>query len=126
MILFVPHSRRGPLSLTLGLLLVSGCQDPGSRVDVQSDRWADFEPLVAMEEGPTYHLLEGYDRIWLERVREGVEASRSYWGSYGPVHVWILGCEDGDSIRPAVQTAFIEEYCEVCPRATPHTRRSHR
>jgi len=109
---FVSHSRRGFLSLVLALLLVPGCQGPGQRGDAQSSPWADFEPLVAMEEGPTYHLLEGYDRIWLERVREGVEASRSYWGSYGPVHVWILGCEDGDSIRPAVQTAFIEEYCE--------------
>ena len=73
--------------------------------------WADVEPLVAMEEGPEYHLLEGYDERWLRQVQEGVEQARSYWGSYGPAHVWVLGCEDGDSISEEAKQSFLSEYC---------------
>ncbi len=108
---FVSHSRRGFLSLVLALLLVPGCQGLGQRGDAQSSPWADFEPLVAMEEGPTYHLLEGYDPIWLEHVREGVETSRAYWGSFGPAHVWVLGREEGTSISAEAKRAFLDEYC---------------
>lgn len=73
--------------------------------------WVDVEPLVEMEEGPEYHLLEGYDERWLLQVQEGVEQARSYWGSYGPAHVWVLGCEDGDSISEEAKQAFLSEYC---------------
>jgi len=96
-------------AITLTLPLLSGCLQLGE--EPGQSPWIDFEPLVAMEEGPHYHMLEGYDPIWMERVREGVESSRSYWGSYGPTHVWILGREDGDSVRAEARDAFIEEYC---------------
>lgn len=97
------------LRVTLSLPLLAGCLQFGEERGMST--WIDFEPLIAMEEGPQYHLLEGYDPIWMERVREGVESSRAYWGSYGPTHVWILGREDGDSVRSPAREAFIEEYC---------------
>ena len=103
------------LRLILTLPLLSGCLHLGE--ERGESPWIDFEPLVAMEEGPQYHLLEGYDPIWMERVREGVESSRAYWGSFGPTHVWILGREDGDSVRAGDRDAFIEEYC-VCRTAS--------
>jgi hypothetical protein len=96
-------------AITLTLPLLSGCLQLGEEPALSP--WIDFEPLVAMEEGPQYHMLEGYDPIWMEQVREGVESSRSYWGSYGPTHVWILGREDGDSVRAEARDAFVEEYC---------------
>jgi len=95
--------------LVLTLPLFAACIQLGE--ERGRSPWVDFEPLVAMEEGPQYHSLEGYDPIWTERVREGIESSRAYWGSYGPVHVWILGREDGDSVRVPAQDSFIEDYC---------------
>ena len=81
---------------------------------------------MQMSEGPTYHLLEGYDPVWLEYVREGVERARSYWGSYGPTHVWILGREQGTQIRAAARRAFIEEYCAWRTRTSTRTVRECR
>ena len=64
-----------------------------------------------MEAGPVYHLLEGYDPISLDRVRAGIETARSYWGSYGPTHVWILGSDNGAEIDPSAKQAFVADYC---------------
>jgi len=100
------------LLLTLLLLFFTSCQQRSCSQHEASSVWENVEPLVAMEEGPSYHLLEGYDERWLEQVREGVEKARAFWGSYGPAHVWVLGCEDGDSIREEAKQAFLAEYCE--------------
>lgn len=98
-------------SLLPMLLLVIGCGGPAVQEDPGPGRWHGFEPLEAMEEGPTYHLLEGYNPKWLDQVREGIELARAYWGSYGPTHVWVLGCEDGVTISEGAWQDFLEEYC---------------
>lgn len=100
------------LSLASAVLLSLGCQQRGSGSEEGFDRWEGFEPLVQLDDAPTYHSIDGYDPIWLEYVREGVEMSRAYWGSYGPTHVWILGREKGSSISADAKRAFLEEYCE--------------
>jgi len=114
-----PDARRVRVALAplaLAALLAASCQDLGPRVQGPSDRWADFTPLVAMEEGPSYHLLQGYDPIWLRRVQQGIETARAYFGSYGPVHVYVLGREADGVIDPQAREAFIEEVC-VCRHA---------
>ncbi|MCH2106387.1 MAG: hypothetical protein MK291_07090 [Planctomycetes bacterium] len=108
-------STRFALCALLALPLQSACVQLGG--ERGESPWVDFKPLVAMEEGPRYHTLEGYDPIWKERVQEGIEASRAYWGSYGPTHVWILGREDGERVSEEDQGAFLEEYC-ACRTAT--------
>ncbi|MDG2095233.1 MAG: hypothetical protein P8J89_08185 [Phycisphaerales bacterium] len=67
--------------------------------------------FIPTEEAPTYHLLDGYDPLWKNQIEQGVEMAREYWGSYGPVHVWILGNEDGHKIDPERSEAFIDDYC---------------
>lgn len=101
------------LLMIAGSILLLGCQQTGSiNQHDQQSRWVGFVPLAPMEEGPTYHLLEGYDPIWLEYVKQGVERSRAYWGSYGPTHVWVLGREDGSKINAQAKKTFIKEYCD--------------
>ena len=111
-----PHPRTCPhrhgLAITLALFVATGCQLPTeTNQKGEQSPWPGFQPLTAMQEGPTYHLLAGYDPVWLDYVKEGVERARSYWGSYGPTHVWILGCENGDEVNEDAKSAFIEEYC---------------
>ena len=92
--------------------LLVGCQQPDrSREADGSSRWDGFEPLQAMEEAPTYHVLEGYDRRWFEYVREGVEVARGYWGSFGPTHVWVLGHHGEGPVGAVAREAFLAEYC---------------
>ena len=106
------HCRRGRFVALVGLLLWTGCQQVAPATDEgPHEHWGNFQPLVAMDEGPTYHLLAGYDPVWLQHVKEGVERSRAYWGTYGPVHVWVLGQEDGDEITDEAKRAFLDEYC---------------
>ncbi|HJM58744.1 MAG TPA: hypothetical protein QF446_15620 [Planctomycetota bacterium] len=107
-------SARPVLHLLFTLLALTGCQEPGQGLNRQPDTRPAFEPLVAMETGPVYHVLDGYDPIWMERVREGIETARAYWGSYGPTHVWIAGSYEGAEIDPAAKRAFVEEYCGSC------------
>lgn len=101
---------RASVGALAALLVAAAClrQSPEHRGSI----WEEVEPLVALEDGPGYHLLEGYDERWLEQVREGVEEARAYWGSYGPAHVWVLGCEDGESISEEAKQSFLAEYCE--------------
>lgn len=109
--------KSSPLSITalglvvLGALSLACCQQLGPVGRNQSSAWKGVKPLISVEGGPIYHLLDGYDKKWLEQVREGVELSRSYWGSYGPARVWILGCEDGASISAEAKDRFLSEYC---------------
>ena len=56
--------------------------------------WDGYVPFVAVDGEPTYHVLDGYDPRWQALIRQGIEEARAYWGSYGPVHVWILGRGD--------------------------------
>ncbi|MDG2148823.1 MAG: hypothetical protein P8N09_04785 [Planctomycetota bacterium] len=95
----------------LALLSLGACRDNHTSSEVGAAYWEGVSPLVAINEGPTYHRLEGYDPRWMDLVREGVEMSRSYWGSYGPATVWVLGREEGTEIQPAAWTAFLDEYC---------------
>ena len=94
------------------LLPLLSCHGPAERDDGGNSRWIGFRPLDATDEAPVYHLLEGYDRKWLEQIEEGVEVARSYWGSFGPPHVWIAGSEDESSSTEEQWSDFIEEYCE--------------
>ena len=93
------------------LLATSGCGQSDSAGNHQGSPWEGYEPYVAVDGGPTYHLLEGYDPKWMEQIKEGVELARAYWGSYGPTHVWILGSEDGSPISEESKKAFLKEYC---------------
>ena len=101
------RSAQALFCLALGMFALFGCQNSPS---IPAER-ADGEILVPTEEAPTYHLLEGYGQRWLEHVRKGVETARTYWGSYGPTHVWIVGREDGAVIAPETRRAFLMEYC---------------
>lgn len=97
--------------IVAAVLHLPGCQHSDPQHDDQGSLWDGYEPFVPMDEEPTYHLLEGYDPLWMEHVREGVELARAYWGSYGPTHIWIAGVEEGDSIDEDAAKAFLEEYC---------------
>ena len=101
-----------PILSVLGSLALTACQQSGPSGANQGSVWEDLTPLISTADGPGYHLLDGYGEKWLEQVKEGVELSRSYWGSYGPAHVWVLGCEDGESISEEAKQSFLAEYCE--------------
>lgn len=103
------------IALAVSLSLLTACAQLGEAGG--ESPWDDFVPLVAVEGEPVYHLLDGYDPIWMERVRQGVETSRAYWGSYGPTHVWILGREGSGGVSEEQERAFIDEYC-ACRTAT--------
>jgi hypothetical protein len=103
------------------LLLLPGCQQSEPHADDHGSPWDGYEPFVPMDEEPTYHVMEGYDPQWQEYLREGIELSRTYWGSYGPTHVWIVGAEDGDSIDEDASEAFLEEYCNWRTAGTTRT-----
>jgi hypothetical protein len=93
------------------LMLMPSCEDHDSPSDEQQLALADILPLTAMDEGPVFHTLEGYDSKWTELIREGIEQSQAYWGTYGPVHVWVVGVEEGDTISEKSRQAFLDEYC---------------
>ena len=96
----------------IGVVLLASCQQtPVVRQYAEGSPWVGFQPLTAMAEGPTYHLLQGYDPIWLQHVRAGIEQARSYWGTYGPTHVWVAGREAGSQVSAAAKHAFLKEYC---------------
>jgi len=118
-------TRAWPVIMTaLGILLSGSCQHaPAAHDDQDGSPWPGFEPLVAMAEGPTYHLLTGYDPVWLRYVQQGVERARAYWGSYGPAHVWIAGCEQGSQINADAKRAFLDEYCTWRTASSPRTKR---
>lgn len=105
---------------------LGSCHSTVPQTDVSSDGvatspWVDVEPLVSTSSGPTYHVIDGYDSIWLDYITEGVERSRAYWGSYGPTHVWILGQEDGSPISEEAKEQFIDEYCTWRTNGSEHT-----
>ena len=68
--------------------------------------------FTSTDAAPTYHVLRGYRRRWREQVEDGVELARAFWGSYGPVHVWIAGREGDRPTPPAAAAEFVSEYCE--------------
>jgi hypothetical protein len=115
-------AHRPCLATALALLLVSACQPiPEQSEHRRPVPWDDFRPLAAMQEAPTYHLLDGYDPIWLSYVKQGVERARSYWGTYGPTHVWILGNEDQGEIHDDAKQSFLEDYCAWRTANSPRT-----
>ena len=89
--------------------MAAGCSFQSSE---QESLWSDYERLIPMTEGPTYQLLEGYNPLWLSQVKEGVELARSYWGTYGPTHILVLGEEDGQVISAESKKSFLDEYCK--------------
>ncbi len=109
------------LALLIGALLALtpvACHSQEQAADASgalatSERWRDFQPLRPMLEGPEYHLIEGYDPVWMYRVREGVELARDYYGSFGPVHVHVLGKEDGTELSAAAREVFLRDYCST-------------
>jgi len=106
----------------LALLATPACHSaPHQAENRSSSPWDDFRPLVAIQEGPTYHLLDGYDPTWLEHVKQGVERARSYWGTYGPTHVWILGNEGQADISKQAKQSFLDEYCAWRCAQSPRT-----
>ena len=99
------------LALTLIALTLSACGQPDQTADNGTSLNESMLPLHAVTEDPTYHLLDGYDPLWQEQIREGIELAQAYWGTYGPVHVWVLGIEGEGSIDIEARTAFLDEYC---------------
>lgn len=103
----------------IGALLFAGCQQAEHRPAVgvgiaTAERWREFRTLSAQTSEPVYHLLDGYDRVWSARVREGVEAAREFYGGFGPVHVFVLGEEEEHPITSAAKERFLEDYEEYC------------
>lgn len=90
-------------------LIAAGCSFQSSE---QGSLWSGYERLTPMTEGPTYQLLDGYDPLWLSQVKEGVELARTYWGTYGPTHILVLGKEEGQVITAESKSAFLDEYCK--------------
>lgn len=111
-----PTAALGIGSLLLAMHLM-GCQQPERDASQTSDNAdpyapdADLDPLIPMETGPVYHIIEGYDPKWSALIREGVERASDYWGSYGPTHVWIVGTDDGEPLDEATARAWLDEYC---------------
>ena len=93
--------------------------------------WDGYVPFMAVDGEPTYHVLDGYDPRWQALIRQGIDEARAYWGSYGPVHVWILGRGDDTPVDHEAEQAFIEGYCDWRTATTertideclPHARR---
>lgn len=113
---FFSHQMMRSFSCLLMTACLGSCRSTTPQTDVSSDGaatspWADVEPLVSTSSGPTYHVIDGYDPIWLTYIQEGVERARTYWGSYGPAHVWVVGQEDGSPISEDAKQQFIDEYC---------------
>jgi hypothetical protein len=97
--------------LAMGFALLPGCVGTHTTDKPGQSPWENLKPLIAMETAPTYHLLDGYDPKWMVQIKEGIEIARSYWGSFGPTHVWILGREPGTVITKKSRRDFLEQYC---------------
>ncbi len=112
-----PHQIMRSLSWLLMTACLGSCRStttPETAVldaGVSTSPWADVDPLVFTSSGPTYHVIDGYDPIWLTYIQEGVERARTYWGSYGPTHVWVVGQQDGRLISEDAKQQFIDKYC---------------
>ena len=74
--------------------------------------------FIPMEEAPVYHELDGYDPRWRAHVEDGVELARAFWGSYGPVHVWVAGREEHAEPTDDAKEAFLTEYCRLSTSVT--------
>ena len=90
-------------------------------LDLEPPPKKDTRTFIPVVDEPTYHLLEGYDPKWRDQIRDGVEMARSFWGSYGPAHVFVVGAEDGETIPEASREAFLEDYCRWRTRGTGRT-----
>jgi hypothetical protein len=104
-------------SLIAITLMATGCSFQSSE---QESLWSDYEPLIPMTEGPTYQLLEGYNPLWLNQVKEGVELSRAYWGTYGPTRILVLGKEEDQVISAESKKYFLDEYCKWRTASSKH------
>ncbi|MGC6488162.1 MAG: hypothetical protein ACON4Z_10980 [Planctomycetota bacterium] len=67
--------------------------------------------LDSSDAAPVYHTLSGYSDRWRTQVEDGVELARAFWGSFGPVHVWIAGRDVDEEVPEAAAVAFLDEYC---------------
>lgn len=85
----------------------------GTTLHAQSPSSPDRIRLVPVTTAPTYHVNPGYDPVWQERIRAGIDAARSLLGDYGPVHVFVFGEESDELADEAVRTRLIEDYCAL-------------
>ena len=76
--------------------------------------------LRAISTPPTFLKNEGYDQVWADRVRQGIDAARKYLGNYGPTHVYVLGQLDDELEGEGRGEAFIETMCQ---RRHPNNQR---
>lgn len=131
----MPQPRLWIPRTAFSLALLTSCVAPDPSTNASPNdpgtRPAGLQPLIAMAAAPTYHLLEGYDSKWMDQIQEGIEIARTYWGSFGPTHVWILGQERGAVISDEARRKFVEEYCtwrtasseRTFSECLPYTRR---
>ena len=96
--------RSTALAAALGAALAAAC----CGVPTAAARGGVFAPH---EGAPTYHALDGYAPRWQAQVEDGVDMARAFWGSYGPVHVWIAGEEPGQGSPAGARDAFVDDYC---------------
>lgn len=108
------------LVLTVACSMPMGCGDDARRDTItppeqpnvdDTSRWDGLEPLIPIETGPVFHVLEGYDQRWVDQLREGIQRAIDHWGSYGPTHVWIVGIDEGSTLDEVAKQRFLDEYC---------------
>jgi len=104
------------------VLATTSCRAPDAREHGHQHPTSDGGTFTRVAAPPTYHVLNGYHSRWRAQIEDGIELARAYWGSYGPVHVWIAGREDGGGPTSAAKDRFLAEYCWW---RTSGTDRSH-
>lgn len=102
-------------------LLFAGCVHTNADDEKGDHSGTEERPFIKIESPPTYHVLRGYDPRWSAYIQEGIEMARTYWGSYGPTHVWIAGREDDVPIDESAKAEFITEYCRWRTAKTERT-----
>ena len=99
------------LILTFGLAHAATGSQEDRHVDAPPPSSNAVKPMTPMDTPPIYHTLTSYDPKWKAMIEEGIEMARSYWGSYGPTHVWIVGYDEGQAPDSKAELAFVEDYC---------------
>lgn len=71
----------------------------------------ESKQLSAIKDDPVYFRNTKDTSKWPGIIRKGIDEARSYFGNYGPVHVYILGHEDKALNSDEFHQKFVSDYC---------------
>ncbi|MEM7234660.1 MAG: hypothetical protein AAF517_20950 [Planctomycetota bacterium] len=75
--------------------------------------------LRRIDDAPVYVRNKADRSKWPRRIREGIDATRKYFGNYGPVYVYLLGPEDKKLNTKEFHRKIVETYCKNRAQGDP-------